>query len=416
MADDPHMASADAPLPLTIVQVGVLGAGTMGGGIAQVAAESGLAVLLHDPVAGAVERARERIAGFIGRRVAKGQLTPAEGEVALSRLAPATELEELASADLVIEAAPEDLELKRGAFRRLDAAAADRLVILASNTSSLSIAQIAEATDRPQRVVGMHFFNPVPVMALVEVIAGPLTAPAVASATADLARRMGKTPVMAADTPGFIVNRVARPFYLEALRILGEGLATIDEVDAAIRAVGFRMGPFELIDAIGADVNLAVTESVAAAFAGEGRYRPHPLQRALVEARRLGRKNGAGFYDYAADGSRGAAWAGIPAQRAAIGARITADQIATRIVATIVNEAASAVEAGVATPDAIDTAMRLGTNYPLGPLAWGERVGLGGVVGTLDALHAGAPDSGYRAVPLLRRLAERGGSFFEPRP
>ncbi|HEY4768243.1 MAG TPA: 3-hydroxyacyl-CoA dehydrogenase NAD-binding domain-containing protein, partial [Candidatus Limnocylindria bacterium] len=345
--------------------MGVLGAGTMGAGIAQVAAEAGLAVLIHDPVAGAVERAQERIAGFIGRRVEKGQLTPAEGGAALGRLATATELENLASADLVIEAAPEDLELKRGAFRRLDAAAADRLVILASNTSSLSITRIAEATRRPQRVVGMHFFNPVPVMALVEVIAAPLTDPAVSSATADLARRMGKTPVMAADTPGFIVNRVARPFYLEALRIVGEGLAGIDEVDAAMRGVGFRMGPFELIDAIGADVNLAVTESVAAAFAGEARYRPHPLQRALVEAGRLGRKTGAGFYDYAADGSPGAPWAGLRTRRAVPGARVTADQIATQIVATVVNEAASAVEAGVATPDAIDTAMRLGTNYPL---------------------------------------------------
>jgi len=412
---DPLLSSGEGATPLTIARVGVLGAGTMGAGIAQVAAEAGLAVLIHDPVAGAVERAQERIAGFIGRRVEKGQLTPAEGGAALGRLATATELENLASADLVIEAAPEDLELKRGAFRRLDAAAADRLVILASNTSSLSITRIAEATRRPQRVVGMHFFNPVPVMALVEVIAGPLTDPAVSSATADLARRMGKTPVMAADTPGFIVNRVARPFYLEALRIVGEGLAGIDEVDAAMRGVGFRMGPFELIDAIGADVNLAVTESVAAAFAGEARYRPHPLQRALVEAGRLGRKTGAGFYDYAADGSPGAPWAGLRTRRAVPGARVTADQIATQIVATVVNEAASAVEAGVATPDAIDTAMRLGTNYPLGPLAWGERVGLGAVVGTLDALHAAAPDSGYRVVPLLRRMAERGGSFFEPR-
>lgn len=393
-----------------IARIGVLGAGTMGAGIAQVAAEAGIEVLLHDPLAGAVDRARERIAGFMARKVEKGQLSADAADAVLQRLATAADLEALAGAGLVIEAIPEELELKRDAFRRLDAAA-PVTTILATNTSSLSVAQIASAAAHPERVLGMHFFNPVPIMALVELIPGPLTDPAVTDAALLAVRRLGKTAVLAADTPGFIVNRVARPFYLEALRIVGEGGAGIEQVDAAMRAVGFRMGPFELIDAIGADVNLAVSQSVFEAFSHEPRYTPHPIQQALVAAARLGRKTGGGFYDYAADGTRGAPWTGLgegPSRS------MTGDAIATRILATVVNEAASAVADRVATPEAIDLAMRLGTNYPQGPLAWGELIGLASVVSTLDELHARQPDGRYQVVPLLRSLAEQGGSFFTP--
>ncbi|MCC6617526.1 MAG: 3-hydroxyacyl-CoA dehydrogenase, partial [Chloroflexi bacterium] len=269
--------------------IGVLGAGTMGAGIAQVAAEAGLSVLVHDPVDGAIDRALERIGGFLDRKVAKGQMPAPDAADARARLRGVESVEALAAADLVVEAIPEDLVLKRDAFRRLDATAAPT-AILATNTSSLSIASIAAATRSPGRVVGMHFFNPVPLMALVEVIAGPVSEPAVTDAVALLARRLGKTPVVVADTPGFIVNRVARPYYLEAFRILGEGAAGIEAIDGAMRGIGFRMGPFELIDAIGADVNLAVSISVFEQFFGDPRYRPHPLQRALVEAERLGRK------------------------------------------------------------------------------------------------------------------------------
>ena len=396
-----------------IRSVGVVGAGVMGAGIAQVAAEAGFEVVLFDPLDGATARARQRIAGFLERKVAKGQMPSEDAGAALDRIGEVTTLESLADADLVVEAVPENLELKRDLFRDLDRCVADDR-ILATNTSSLSVARIAAATEHPERVIGLHFFNPVPLMALVELIPGPMTAPAVVETTDAFARRLGKTPVVAADLPGFIVNRVQRALYLEAFRIFEEGLAGVTAIDDAMRQIGFRLGPFELADVVGTDVNLAAGEAIFAGFHEDPRYRPAQVQHRVVDAGRLGRKSGAGYYDYAADGSRGEPWAaltGVPAGSPSL-PPIDPPQIEARVLATIVNEAASAVADRVAAPEAIDTAMKLASNWPEGPLAWGERIGLSSVVSTLDGLNAVVPDGRYRVAPLLRALADAGQSFF----
>lgn len=277
--------------------VGVCGAGTMGAGIAQVCATSGFSVVLYDAFPEVLPKARERIEQDTERLVQRGRLDPEARSQALQRLQTAETLEALAGCDLVVEAAPEDLNLKKDLFTRLAAVAPH--AILATNTSSLSVAELAAGTALPQRVAGLHFFNPAPVMALVEVVRAPQTAPEVVERLVAFARALGKTAIVAKDSPGFVVNRVNRPFYGEGLRLVGEGLADCATVDRAAReAGGFRMGPFELMDLVGIDVGYAVAQSFHQAFAGESRFRPHPLQREMVLSGRLGRKTGRGFYDY----------------------------------------------------------------------------------------------------------------------
>jgi len=281
-----------------ISSIGIVGAGTMGAGIAQVAILSGLRVFLYDAVAAALVNGQSRIAQGVNRAVGKGLVQAKDGEDALLGLSAVTQLGEMGGAGIIIEAAPEDLSLKQHLFIELDRLA-NPAAILATNTSSLSVAAIAGATRRPERVVGMHFFNPVPLMKLVEVVATRRTDQAVVQETVALARRLGKTPVHAKDTPGFIVNRIARHFSLEALRILGEGRIAHDQIDRVMKGAGrFRMGPFELMDLIGIDVNFAVSRSVFEAFFQDPRFRPDPIQQRMVESSLLGRKTGHGFYEY----------------------------------------------------------------------------------------------------------------------
>ena len=283
--------------PTTITRVGVLGSGTMGSGIGQVCALAGFETILYDVTPGLVGAAAERIAASVQKGATLGKTAPQSAAAALGRLYATANWDDLATVDLAIEAAPEDLALKRDIFRRLDSLLPPQALI-ASNTSSLSITALAAATGRPGRCLGLHFFNPPVLMQLIEVVRGDTTAPETIEAGLAFARALGKTPVLVRDSPAFIVNRVARPFYGEALRLLGENVVDAATIDALMRSLGFKMGPFELMDLIGLDVNFAVTQSVYHAFFEDPRYRPHPIQQRMVDANRLGRKTGRGFYEY----------------------------------------------------------------------------------------------------------------------
>ena len=360
--------------------LGVVGAGTMGAGIAQVALEADWNVRIHDPIDGAVESARSRIAEGLGRRASRRGLAPAAAtawvDERLATLGTAdTAVDAAAGAGLVIEAIVEDLGAKRELLAALDAAA-DPETILATNTSALSVSAIAEAAaTHPERVLGLHFFNPAPVLRLVEVVAGQRTDPALVAAAAGIVEAWGKTAVRSTDSPGFIVNRVNRPFTIEALRMVEQGEAGVAAIDAAMRGEGFPMGPFELMDLVGLDVNLAAATGVWEGLGQPDRLRPSAIQAWLVANGRLGRKSGAGFYRY--DPGTDRLVDPLPAEIAppASGDRtLSAKDIVARIRSAVATEAVSARDAGVASEADIDTALRLGAAHPEGPFAWARRV------------------------------------------
>ncbi|HEY8640695.1 MAG TPA: 3-hydroxyacyl-CoA dehydrogenase [Solirubrobacterales bacterium] len=482
--------------------MGVVGAGTMGAGIAQIACLGGFETRLHDPVAEALPAGEQRLRTGLEKGVERGRWSGEEAERAAQRLRVAPRVEDLAGCELVIEAAPEELGLKQKLFAQL-AEVCGPEAVLATNTSSLSVTAIAAAVPEPQRVVGMHFFNPPALMQLVEVVAGQESSQEALQLVADVGEQIGRTPVRAADEIGFIANRCARPYFLEALRLLGDRIADAETIDRICRVGGgFRMGPFELMDLVGIDVNFEVAKSFWEQSFHEPRWQPHPIQQQMVSAGRLGRKAGRGYYDYSdtayrspdpevvaigdADGDeplalppaeivgdgelaealRGVALAGANAPRLVLlaegslaelddagtsvgfhllgplesarlveltagtyapqGARDGAEDffgalglhvewvgdspglVLGRIVCQLINEAAFALQKGVGSAADIDTAMRLGFNYPHGPLEWGDAIGLDHVLAVLDALREELGEERYRAAPLLRRMVAEG--------
>jgi len=384
------------------IQIGVVGAGTMGAGIAQVAAEAGHEVHLIDANPSVLKSADANLRRIMDRLVEKGRRTESEAQSVLGRISYGTGLNSLADCGLVIEAIVENLDIKQSVFQELESVV-NNACILASNTSSLSIASIAGACNVPSRVVGMHFFNPAPLMKLVEIIPAIQTNESTLSYTKSLVDTWGKVAVVAKDTPGFIVNRVARPFYSEALRIYDEGIADIATIDWAITELGgFKMGPFTLMDYIGNDINYAVTESVWTACYYEPRYKPSFTQKRLVEAGYLGRKAGRGYYDYTEN---------IEVPAANKNEQLGQD-ILSRVVMMLMNEAAEALYWGVASRDDIDLAMTKGVNYPKGLLRWADEIGIHWVVETLDRCYDEYREERYRCSSLLRTMARKGQQFY----
>jgi 3-hydroxybutyryl-CoA dehydrogenase len=396
---------------MAVERIGIAGAGTMGAGIAQAAILGGLEVVIQDPDEGALERGMARIREGLAKGAERRRWSEDDAARALERLsAGGSGIDSLADSDLVIEAAPEDLGLKRELFAAL-AEACGAETVLATNTSSLSVTAIAAPTPEPERVVGMHFFNPPVLMELVEVVAGDDSSDAALDAATGVAGRMGKTPIRARDSIGFVANRCLRPFNLEALRMLGEGLGSHEEIDRVYRlGGGFRMGPFELMDLIGIDVNLAVARSFYEQSFGEPRWRPHPIQARMVAAGRLGRKSGRGFYSY--EGERHREPDPEVENKRPLFDEEEIERVAGplgppilgRLGAQIANEACFALGEGIASAPDIDTAMRLGFNWSVGPVEWGERLGFSRAVGTLEELRETHGEA-YLPAPVLRRLA-----------
>lgn len=385
------------------LKVGIIGSGTMGAGIAQVAAFAGCTVTVYDQQPAVLTKAQENLQSTLSKLETKGKITLQQVQTYTERILWSDEMQHLASSDLIIEAIVEKLDIKQQVFASLEEVVSQQC-ILASNTSSLSITSIAAACRYPERVIGIHFFNPAPLMELVEVIPALQTLASTTQHAIETITSWGKKVVVAKDTPGFIVNRIARPYYSEAIRLFEEGKASIATIDYAMKTHGgFRMGPFELMDLIGHDVNYAVTESVWTAFYFDPRYTPSFSQKRLVEAKWLGRKTGRGFYNYA---------------EASVSTEINTDEVFTkqicdRIVLMLINEAANALYLNVASREDIDTAMTKGVNYPKGLLHWADEWGVDVCVEKLDLLYAIYHEDRYRCSPLLRHMQREGKLFYE---
>ena len=380
------------------MKVAVLGAGAMGTGIGQIAVQNGCHVVYYDSFPGATDRSKASIEKIFNRLAEKGKITAQQKEEMLGRMQWSADIDAVSGADLVVEAVIEDLDVKKDLFAKVEPLLRSD-AWLCTNTSSLSIAALSSGLTHPERFGGLHFFNPAPLMPLVEVVPGVKTGDDFTETMEALMLEWGKVPVVAKDTPGFIVNKVARPFYSEAIKLYEEGVASVAEIDAAVKSIGFRMGPFELTDLIGHDVNYTVTETVWSQFFYDPRFRPSITQKRLKEAGLFGRKTGRGFYNYASGMD-----AAVVAQEEVEIDPLLSEKIVERILCLIINEALDAVWQGIASPENVDLAMTKGVNYPKGPIQWGREMGWDQVLGTLKRCHKHYGDDRYRPCPLLRHL------------
>jgi len=376
------------------MNIGIIGAGTMGIGIAQVAATNGCKVWVYDANAQQVETATLGLEKTLTKLVDKQKISGEKMTEILANISIATELKDFKDCELIIEAIIENKEIKTKVFTELENHVSETCII-GSNTSSISITSLSAELKHPERFIGIHFFNPAPLMPLVEVIPSLLTETLLPEKIYSLMKDWGKTPVIAKDIPGFIVNRIARPYYGEGLRMVEENIATVEQVDDAMKTLGnFKMGPFELMDLIGVDVNFSVTTTVYKEYFYDPKYKPSLLQQRMSEAKLHGRKTGKGFYDYAEGAAKPE-----PQKDDAL-----YQQIFLRIISMLINEAVEAKRLGIANDEDLELAMQKGVNYPKGLLAWGKEIGYAKISETLQDLYEEYQEDRYRQSPLLRKL------------
>jgi 3-hydroxybutyryl-CoA dehydrogenase len=388
--------------------VGVIGAGTMGSGIAQVAASAGHAVKIFDSNSVAIQKASGLLQSVIKILVEKNKITGEKGDSILNNIEWIDDLKNFSGCGLILEAVVENPEIKQKLFAELEGIVSPDCV-LATNTSSLSVTSIAAACTKPERVIGIHFFNPAPLMPLVEIIKGLATSQEVESHTKKIIDSWGKTTVLAKDTPGFIVNRIARPYYGESIKMYEEGIADFETIDRVMKEYGFKMGPFELMDLIGNDINYTVTETVWQQMFYDARYKPSLTQKRLFEAKRFGRKSGKGYYDYLGQEARVDGHV-VPDSPGIINLK---SQVFNRIIAMLINEAIDALYLGIASKEDLDLAMTKGVNYPKGLLAWCDEIGAEKILNLLNALKEEYSEDRYRPSILLKKMVKENRKFYE---